>query len=172
MGDATTTTHAGYGEGRPRLRLAVDAQGWSGEPQPVFELDREVTRIGSAPDADIRLADLAPQHAEIRHDERDEYVLVLVGPGEAPTSPGGDATGRPRPQVLRTGETFRVGPWALSFERAEWADHGRPFGGRQGGEGSAQPTQPPRPDYTAEHEREQEREAGEDAGPPPALSAR
>ncbi len=161
--DEVTTTHAGYGEGRPRLVLAADGRDWSGEPQPVFELDREVVRIGSAPDADVRLADIASRHAEIHHDPNDEYVLVLLAEGEAPASPGDDPTARPAPQVLRTGETFRIGPWALTFQRAEHADHGRPYGGRQGGEGSVQQTQPPRPDYRAEHERERraEGEAGE-----------
>ncbi len=129
-----TTTHAGYGEGQPRLRLAVDRQGWSGRPQQVFPLDREATTIGSAPDADISLPGLAVRHAQVRHDERDEYVLVLLGPGEAPAGPEEDPTATPVPQVLRTGATFRVGDWALSFERAEEADHGRPYGGREGGE--------------------------------------
>ncbi len=161
MADDVTTTHAGYGEGRPELRLAMNDQDWTGEPQPVFRLDHEVTSIGSAPDADIRLPDLAPHHAQVIHDERDEYVLVLLAPGEAPASPEADPTARPAPQVLRTGATFRVGPWALSFERAEEADHGRPYGGRQGGEGSVQFTQPPRPDYRKEHEEAARREGEE-----------
>lgn len=153
MTDDATTTHASYGEGKPALRLAMDEQSWSGEPQPVISLDREVTTIGSGPDADVQLPDLAPIHAEIRHDERDEYVLVLREDGEAPAATGDDPTARPGPQVLRTGATFRIGPWALSFERAESADHGRPHGGRQGGEGSVQTTQPPRPDYRDAHAR-------------------
>lgn len=165
-----TTTHAGYGEGRPRLRLAVDRQGWSGQPQQVFPLDREVTTIGSAPDADISLPGLAARHAQVRHDERDEYVLVLLGPGEAPAGPEEDPTATPVPQVLRTGATFRVGDWALSFERAEEADHGRPYGGREGGEGSVQLRQPPRPDYREEH-REAAREAARDEGREEARDA-
>ena len=101
---------------------------------------------------------LAPLHAQVEHDERDDYVLVLLAEGEAPASPDEDPTARPAPQVLHTGATFRVGPWALSFEREESADHGRPFGGRQGGEGSVQQSQPPRPDYTAEHQEAARRE--------------
>jgi hypothetical protein len=143
--------------------LAADDRDWSGEPLPVFTLDREVTSIGSGPDADVRLPDLASVHAQVRHDERDDYVLVLLAPGEAPTSPDGDPEGTPHPQVLRTGATFRIGPWALTFERAEHADHGRPHGGRQGGEGSVQRLQAPRPDYRAEHRRETAAERRADA---------
>lgn len=162
MSQEATTTHAGYGEGHPALRVAVDEQGWSGEPQPVFALDREVTTIGSGPEADVRLSGLAPVHAEVRHDDRDEYVLVLLADGTAPAAPEEDPTARPAPQVLRTGATFRIGPWALSFERAESADHGRPYGGRQGGEGERQPVQPPRPDYRAEHEEAVRQERADD----------
>jgi hypothetical protein len=153
-----TTTHAGYGEGHPCLRVAMEDRDWSGEPQPVFDLDHEITTIGSGPDADIRLEGLAPLHAQVEHDDRDDYVLVLLAEGEAPASPDEDPTARPAPQVLHTGTTFRVGPWALSFEREGSADHGRPFGGRQGGEGSVQQSQPPRPDYTAEHQEAARRE--------------
>lgn len=164
----TSTTHAGYGEGHPCLRLAMEDRDWTGEgePQPVFDLDREVTTIGSSPDADIRLEGLAPVHARIEHDARDEYVLVFVAPGEAPAAATDeDPTAPPAPTVLRTGATFRIGPWALSFDRAEWADHGRPYGGHQGGEGSVEPAQPPRPDYTAAHDEALRREAGESVGP-------
>lgn len=151
--DDITTTHAGYGEGHPRLVLAVGDRPWTGERQPVFDLRHEITRIGSGPDVDVRLPDVAPLHAEVLHDENDEYVLLLLAAGEAPAEGTGSPTDRPPPQVLRTGGTFRLGPWALSFERDERADHGRPYGGRQGGEGSVQTFQPPHPDYSAEHER-------------------
>ncbi|HEY0117946.1 MAG TPA: FHA domain-containing protein [Cellulomonas sp.] len=162
MTDDVPTTHAGYGEGDPRLVLAMDDQAWAGEPQPVFPLDHEVTTIGSAPDADISLAGLAPRHARVTHDERDEYVLELLAPGEAPgAAADDDPTAPPEPQILRTGSTFRMGPWALSFERAERADHGRPHGGREGGEGSVQRFQSPQPDYTADHDEAARREARE-----------
>ena len=159
MPDDVTTTHAGYGEGHPSLRLAMDDRDWRGDPQPVFDLVREITTIGSGPDDDVRLDGLAPHHARVEHDERDDYVLVLLAPGEAPASPDDDPAARPAPQVLHTGATFRVGPWALTFERAESADHGRPFGGREGGEGSVQRAQPPRPDYTAAHDEAAREEA-------------
>ena len=38
----------------------------------------------------------------------------------------------------------------------EYADHGRPWGGREGGELSDQPPQPQRPDYAAERASEQD----------------
>jgi len=43
-----------------------------------------------------------------------------------------------------------VGDWTLTFMRDEYADHGRPFGGREGGEGAVQPAQGARPDYGGE----------------------
>ena len=43
----------------------------------------EVTTIGSDPAADVRLPGLQPQHAEVRRDERDEYVVHrLCRPGD------------------------------------------------------------------------------------------
>ena len=45
--------------------------------------------------------------------------------------------------------TSRVAGWILVFGREEFADHGRPYGGREGGEFDVQPPQPGRPDYTA-----------------------
>lgn len=147
-----TTTHAGYGEGNPVLVLAMGEHDWSGQPQPVFPLRRQRTTIGSAPDADVRLDGLAPVHAEVRHDDRDDYVLTLLAPGLAPMSTGDTPTDLPAPQVLHTGATVRLGSWALTFQRAEAADHGRPAGGRSGGEGERGAGQPPRPDYRADHE--------------------
>lgn len=158
MNSDVTTTHGGYGEGHPVLVLAVGEHGWSGERQPVFGLDHEVTTIGSAPDCDIRLAGLAPLHARIVHDERDDYVLALLAPGEAPAATDDDPAATPGPQPLHAGATFRLGRWALTFLRAESADHGRPFGGRAGGEGEGQPYQGPRPDYRREHDEAARRE--------------
>lgn len=157
--DVVTTTHARYGEGHPVLVLAMDSQHWSGEPQPVFPL-HELTTIGSSPHADVRLDGLQPVHAEVRHDDRDEYVLVMLGSGEAPAATHHDPARVPGPQVLRTGSTFHVGRWALTFQRAEAADHGRPYGGREGGEGERQPLQPARPDYSEEHDEAVRREGG------------
>jgi predicted GNAT family acetyltransferase len=44
-----------------------------------------------------------------------------------------------------------MGAWRLVFARDEFADHGRPYGGRNGGEGAHQRRQAPRPDYAAQH---------------------
>jgi pSer/pThr/pTyr-binding forkhead associated (FHA) protein len=106
----------------------------------VFRLRRGVTTIGSDPGSDIRLPGLAARHAEIRHDDRDEFVLVrLSRPGATRVN------GAPVDEaLLRTGTGVQVGDWALSFFREEYADHGRPYGGRIGGELGHQRTQPPR----------------------------
>ncbi|MFY9679907.1 MAG: FHA domain-containing protein, partial [Glutamicibacter protophormiae] len=36
--------------------------------------------------------------------------------------------------VLRSGARIELGGWRLVFYREEYADHGRPYGGRNGGE--------------------------------------
>ena len=56
--------------------------------------------------------------------------------------------GRPveEPVRLRTGLVVRAGELSLAYVRDEYADHGRPYGGRQGGEFSRQRPQP-RPRY-------------------------
>ena len=46
--------------------------------------------------------------------------------------------------ILRTGTRVDVGPWTLSYFREEYADHGRPYGGRIGGELGHQLSQPSR----------------------------
>jgi hypothetical protein len=96
---------------------------------------------------DLRLEGLNPFHAEIRHDEHDEYVLFLYGPAEVgsdlktPTENTPAEAGR----ILRTGARVQLGEWAMSYYREEFADHGRPFGGREGGEGERQPDQSGQP---------------------------
>ena len=47
-------------------------------------------------------------------------------------------------QLLRTGTRVEVGTHRLVFFREEYADHGRPYGGRIGGEAGHQRPQPPR----------------------------
>ena len=54
-------------------------------------------------------------------------------------------TVRVKEKALRTGNLLELGNVRFSFFREEFADHGRPFGGRQGGEFSHQREQPPRP---------------------------
>lgn len=147
---APSTTHAGYGEGNPRLALSHGGWAYDGEGQTIFTLDADVVTIGSGAEADIVLEGLAPVHAEIRHDDRDDYVLVLHGDGGAPTVAGGPDVDRPGPQALHHGASFSVGDWTLIFLRDEYADHGRPSGGREGGEGEVQPAQGERPSYRGE----------------------
>lgn len=112
---------------------------WDGERQPLFWL-QDVTSIGSDPTCDIVLGGLEPRHAIVRHDSEDEYVVhVLAGPGSASVH-GEPAHGR----KLRTGARLDVGEHHLVFYREEFADHGRPYGGRIGGEAGHQRAQPAR----------------------------
>lgn len=138
-----TTTHATPGAGRPRLVFAVGTGSWDDSVPYEFDLLPTRTRIGSGDDVDLRLPGLEPLHAEIVHREADdEYLLHAYGP-----SGGGAASrddGPPAPRVLRTGARIELGAWRLAYVREEFADHGRPYGGRQGGELAIQRRQPPR----------------------------
>lgn len=141
QGHQPTTTHAEWGAGDPRLLISRhDAR---------FEhhLTEDLVRIGSATGNELLLTDVDPVHATITHDGQDEYVLTLHGNGEMNANPETSNLGRTA-EILRTGARFTVGPWTLVFSREEFADHGRPYGGREGGELSDQPTQPQRPDYS------------------------
>lgn len=142
--DSAMTTHAEWGSGAPHLLVSR-----GGDDRSVFDLTEDEVSIGSAPGSSLVLAGTDAVHATIVHDDRDEYVLTLHGAGEmnANTDPNRDGT---RSEVLRTGARFTLGEWTLVFGRAEYADHGRPFGGREGGELSDQPPQPERPDYPAD----------------------
>ncbi len=86
----------------------------------------------------MRLDGLADQHAEIRCEDSDEYVLVDLG------APGGNRVdGRPVERAaLHTGDRIELGSWTMSYFRDEHADHGRPFGGRSGGESFTEQGQP------------------------------
>lgn len=141
----TTTTHAAWGAGNPRLFVRSDEERMT-QPLTTGELT-----IGSAEGSGLQLPGIDAHHATIVHDERDEYVLTLHGEGEMNANPQSAAT-HPgeRSETLRTGASFTAGPWRFVFDREEFADHGRPFGGREGGEGSDQQPQPPRPDYTSD----------------------
>lgn len=135
-GPVTTTHDPGRG-GRPRLVLVdrVDGRG-----RHVLRLGQSTT-IGSGEDCDLLLGGLPEVQAEVHHDDADEFVIVHRG-GLLPTRVNGAPV---REQVLRTGSRVEVGDWVLVFARDEYADHGRPFGGRVGGEFGRQLPQPPRP---------------------------
>lgn len=140
-----TTTHAEWGAGNPRLIVTSESARF------VHQLTADLTRVGSAGDSEVPLPDTDALHATIEHDDRDEYVLTLHGEGEMNANPHSSATHEgDRSETLRTGARFTAGPWTLVFMRDEFADHGRPYGGREGGEGSHAKAQPARPDYTAD----------------------
>ncbi len=132
-----TTTHDPQGGGVPRLVFSSGDDIETVAPHRVFDLRAGVTSIGSASDADLRLEGLAERHAEVRRDDEDEYIFVDLN------EPSGSTVhGRPVGRAqLRTGALIVMGPWTVSFYREEFADHGRPHGGRQGGEFSLQTTQ-------------------------------
>ncbi|WP_051191763.1 hypothetical protein [Microbacterium luticocti] len=154
-----STTHASWGAGSPRLIVTG-----RDERREVL-LEDDVVRIGSGADAQIRLDGIDALAAEIRHDANDEYVYVPHQPGEtnARLRPMDAAEGQDG-EILRTGARFTLGDWSFVYLRDEFADHGRPYGGREGGELSRQSEQPPRPDYTAESGRAPD-------GPPPEQTA-
>lgn len=136
-----TTTHDQSRGGAARLVL-VKGDHWDGEQQPIFWLEEE-TAIGSSPECGIRLPGLEPVHARLVHDPADEWRIVeaegefRVGGASAPS------------QLLRTGSRVEIGDHVLAYRREEYADHGRPYGGRVGGELGHQRPQPPRRPPTA-----------------------
>jgi FHA domain len=131
-----TSTHDPQGGGHPRLILALGGSAPADTEQREFDLRRDVTRVGSAPDADLQLPGLAARHAEVRCQAGDEYVWVDLG-----AFAGSSVDGRPMgEQGLHTGDRIEVGSWTLTYFREEFADHGRPNGGRQGGELAGHPT--------------------------------
>ncbi len=134
-----TTTHDPEQGGSPRLVLPPREE-WPAAPRRVLSLSPGVTTLGSAADCDVVLDGLAPYHAEVRHDSEDEFVVVRLGaPGSVRVN------GEPvAARILRTGSRLDLGPWTLTYYREEYADHGRPYGGRLGGEVGHQRPQPPR----------------------------
>ncbi|BDZ48461.1 hypothetical protein GCM10025867_07020 [Frondihabitans sucicola] len=139
-GNAPASTHAAFGAGRPRLIFKV-GENWDGTPPREFDLLIGTTRIGSADDMDLQLAGLEPFHAEIEHTDDDEYVLAHVVADSEQNGPLLDSAGLADEGILRTGSPVELGDWSMSYYREENADHGRPGGGRAGGEGAHQPAQ-------------------------------
>ena len=122
-----TTTHHTRGSGRPRLIFVQDSETWNGQVPREVNLVGEKLVIGSSPDADLVLDGLLPVHATVEHNVDDEYVLIPHGPVRGSVRSDG-------PSILRTGARVQLGDWCLAYFREEYADHGRPFGGRSGGE--------------------------------------
>jgi FHA domain len=141
-----STTHDPRGGGHPQLIFALGGSAQADTVQREFELLPGVTVIGSGADADLRLDGLGERHAEIRRDEFDEYILVDLGTPAGSRVDGAQISSK----ALHTGDGIELGTWTLSYYREEFADHGRPYGGRQGGEFSSQQTQDePRPRGTS-----------------------
>ncbi len=138
-----TTTHDPSGGGSPRLVFAMGEAAQSGDARRVYYLKRSGNTIGSDEGCDLRLEGVDPQQAEVRRDDNDEYVLVAHGTDTLIKVNGVRITGE---QVLRTGSRIEIGGWTMTYTREEFADHGRPYGGRAGGEFSQQRDQP-RPRY-------------------------
>src|ERR1700722_12330910 len=122
-----TTTTDPHGGGRPLLILAMGGSAPADAEPREFELRPGVTVIGSDPGADLQLPGLDGRHAEVRRQD-EEDVWIALGAG---SSVDGRRMGQRPPH---TGDRIAVGPWTLTYWRAEVADHGRPFGGRQGGQ--------------------------------------
>lgn len=137
------TTHDVHGGGNPRLVLlfndsihlaaSENSNSDSAEGSEVpkeFPLVPGVTTIGSEPDNDICLPRLKPHHAEVHRDKFDEYSIVDLSGGETSIDGGRVADGVP----LHAGRRVEIGDWTLVYWRAEYADHGSPYGGHTGGE--------------------------------------
>lgn len=133
-----TTTHDPSGGGHPRLYLADTSDPLAPEAVGVFMLPATGTRIGSGEQVDLRLAGTDELQADIIRTDDDEYVLIARSTHILSTV-GGQQLPR---QLLRTGARIELGPWRLTYVRDEFADHGRPYGGRIGGEFGHQRTQP------------------------------
>ena len=132
-----TLTHDPRRGGAPRLVRATTDGRWSEQPPFTHRLG-EVTTIGSGPACDIQVPGLATEHAEVRHDDLDEFVIVHLARDGVTRVNGAPVES----QVLRTGSRVEVGGLTLVYQREEYADHGRPYGGRIGGELGHQRTQP------------------------------
>ncbi len=136
-----TTTHDPGRGGLPRL-VEVPGDGITRTSHPVHWLQQERTTIGSDPGCDIVLPGLAPVHAEVLHDDADEFVVHALDDAELRVH--GRRVGT---SLLRTSSRIELGPHPrriLAFVREEYADHGRPYGGRIGGELGRQQPQPSR----------------------------
>ncbi len=132
-----TTTHDPTGGGRPRLVVPPGELPWQKSRE--FHLRQTVTTIGSHPDSDICLEGIEPHLAEVRRNADDEYVYHQVSRVEGSRINGE----RVREKILRTGSRVEFGSWTLVYSREEYADHGRPYGGRVGGEAGYQRPQKP-----------------------------
>ncbi len=133
-----TTTHDPYGGGHPRLYLADTRVPTTGREVRVLHLTPGETSIGSGADADVRIDGVDDLQVRISRTQDDEYVMQALSTTVPMLVHGGHVP----EQTLRTGTRVELGPWRLTYVRDEYADHGRPFGGRIGGELGVQESQP------------------------------
>lgn len=130
-----TTTHDVHGGGDPRLVASIgDGVGLDTSPDgalvpATFPLLPGRTTIGSDPESDLVLFGLAPHQAEVRRDVMDEYRIFDVSPDRTTLVDGRRAVG----QSLHSGDRVSLGPLTFVYARAEFADHGSPYGGHDGG---------------------------------------
>ncbi|MFC5678712.1 FHA domain-containing protein [Aeromicrobium endophyticum] len=137
----TTTHDAVGGRGHPRLYLSDTSDPAVDRRVGVFALPAEGVVIGSAAGSGLRLDGVDDVQAEIIRTDDDEYVLIARSSRVNTT-----VSGRQLPrQTLHTGSRIQLGTWRLAYVRDEFADHGRPYGGRIGGELGRQRTQPKPP---------------------------
>lgn len=133
-------THDPARAGSPRLVLVPDLAGPETR-RTIYSLAGDCGDsflIGSAEDCHIRLPGLAPHHCVVVHDDDDEFVAEALD-GEVRVHGA-----RVQQGLLRTGTRLELGEHCLAFAREEYADHGRPYGGRIGGELGHQRPQPER----------------------------
>ena len=135
-----TTTHDPDRGGYPRLALTSAPGARPTERPRVFMLG-ERTVLGSDRSCDVVLPGLQPRHAEIVRTDADEFVLRPWHPAVDVRVHGAVVL---HEALLRTGTRIQLGGWTVAYAREEYADHGRPYGGRIGGELGRQRPQPPR----------------------------
>lgn len=133
-----STTHDPAGGGHPRLYLSDTSDPLAPWPVGVHHLSPSGVTIGSGEGVGLQLAGTDELQAEIIRTDDDEYVLIARSNRMLSTVGGRQL---PR-QILRTGARIELGTWRMSYVRDEFADHGRPYGGRIGGELGRQRTQP------------------------------
>ncbi len=109
--------------GHPRLIFAVgdEARELPEDDRLIshgFELCRDVTTIGSAPSADLRLPAMAPVQARIVR-EANELIFLNVATASPSRINGADASC----VLLRTGHGIEMGRYVLTYSREEVADH-------------------------------------------------
>jgi hypothetical protein len=104
---SVTTTHDPRRGGNPRLVLTVGNARVPDSGRVIHPLRSDRTRIGSDEECEIRLEGLDPLHAEVLHDDRDEFV-VLDHAADGTVRVNGLAGHR---RVLRTGARVQVGEW-------------------------------------------------------------